>query len=84
MKSTVKRVFLVVVVVCAANIAAGFVWSSRNSCLRSHTEPYLVPADPYSGDDSGGVICDWYKTDPNRNPWSLHNEFRAIRSTLVR
>jgi hypothetical protein len=80
LKKTVTRVFLVVVVLWLANVGAVVVWSGMNPCLRSHTE-YLSHPDP----DGDNVIevCDWYQTDPARNPWSPRNEFHTLKNLLT-
>ena len=72
---------LVVGVVWLANVAAVVVWSGRNPCLRSHTE-YATHPDPNG--DNVVQVCDWYKTDPARNPWYPRNEFHTLMNLLSR
>jgi len=74
-------VFVVVVVLWLADVAAIVIWSGSNPCLRSHTE-YATHPDPNG--DNVIEVCDWYKTDPARNPWYPRNEFHTLTHIVSR
>lgn len=79
-RKTAGVVFTVLAVLVIADVAAMSVWAGGNDCLRSHTE-VASHVDPNDGDPVNEV-CDWYKTDPARNPWTPRNEFHTVRNLL--
>jgi hypothetical protein len=74
-------IFTVVALLWIADVAAMVMWTGRNPCLRSHTEVASHP--DANGDPPEAVVCDWYKTDPGRNPWTPRNEFHTVKNLLT-
>lgn len=74
------RIGSALIALVAANFVATTVWAARNPCLRSHAE---YPSHIDANGDTGGEVCDWYKTDPDRNPWLPGNEWRTVRNLVA-
>lgn len=85
MKRRLRRLGMVVAVTVGAlnvaNFGAQAVWAGTNPCLRSHVE-VATHVDPNDGDPVIDV-CDWYKTDPDRNPWLPGNELHTLTHVLA-